>query len=51
MKVLLDEATQEMTWKMEDLMRKSYSHLFRGKFSFSRTKTFKGGNVRPVKIN
>jgi len=40
-KVLWNEATQEMTWEMEDLMRKSYPHLFAGKFSFSRTKNFK----------
>ncbi|XP_027941155.1 uncharacterized protein LOC114194953 [Vigna unguiculata] len=30
MKVLWDETTQEMTWEMEDLMRKSYPHLFPG---------------------
>jgi len=42
-KVLWDEATQEMTWKMEDVMRRSYPHLFTGKFSFSRTKNLKGG--------
>jgi len=29
-KVLWDEATQEMTWEMEDLMRQSYPHLFPG---------------------
>ena len=40
-KVLWDEATPEMTWEMEDLMRKSYPHLFPGKFSFLRMKTFK----------
>ncbi|XP_027915907.1 uncharacterized protein LOC114175327 [Vigna unguiculata] len=28
MKVLWDEVTQEMIWEMEDLMRKSYPHLF-----------------------
>ena len=39
-KVLWDEATQEMTWEMEDVMRRSYLHLFTGKFSFSRTKFF-----------
>jgi len=33
-KVLWDEATQEMTWEMEDLMRKSYPHLFTGKSYF-----------------
>jgi len=33
-KVLWDEATQEMTWEMEDLMRKSYPHLFPGKSNF-----------------
>ena len=27
-KVLQDEATQKMTWEMEDLMRKFYPHLF-----------------------
>jgi len=26
-KVLWDEATQKMTWEMEDIMRKSYPHL------------------------
>jgi len=51
-KVLWDEATQEMTWEMEDLMRKSYPHLFPGMSYFSRTKTFQGGgDVGPVKIN
>ena len=34
MKVLWDEATQEMTWEMENLMRKSYPHLFPGKSNF-----------------
>ena len=49
---ILDEATQEMTWEMEDVMRRSYPHLFTGKFSFSRTKNFKGGSiVRPVEFN
>ena len=33
-KVLWDEATQEMTWEMEDFMRKSYPHLFAGKSYF-----------------
>jgi len=52
MKVLWDEATQEMTWEMEDVMRRSYPHIFSSKFSFSRMKNFKGGgNVRPVKFN
>ena len=51
-KVLWDEATQEMTWEMKDVMRRSYPNLFTGKFSFSRTKNFKGGrNVRPVEFN
>jgi len=45
MKVLWDEATQEMTWEMEDVMRRSYPHLFTGKFTFSRIKNFKGGGV------
>ncbi|XP_027922733.1 uncharacterized protein LOC114180631 [Vigna unguiculata] len=27
-KVLWDKATQEMTWEMEDVMRRSYPHLF-----------------------
>ena len=40
MKVLWEEVTQEMTWEMEDVMRRSYAHLFTGKFSFSRTKNF-----------
>jgi len=44
-KVLCDEATQEMTWEMEDLMRKLYPYLFAGKFSFSRTKNFKVGKM------
>ena len=52
MKVLWDEATQEMTWEMENLMRNSYPHLFAGKFSFSRTKKFQGGrNVRSGEFN
>ena len=34
MEVLWDEATQKMTWEMEDLMRQSYPHLFLGKFNF-----------------
>jgi len=52
-KVLWDEATQEMTWEMEDVMGRTYLHLFAGKFSFfSRMKNFKGGgNVRPAKFN
>jgi len=33
-KVLWDETTQEMTWEMEDIMRRSYPHLFAGKFYF-----------------
>ena len=50
-KVLWDEATQEMTWEMEDVMRRTYPHLFAGKFSFLRTKNFKGGgNVRPANL-
>jgi len=50
--VLWDEATQEMTWEMEDVMRRSYPHLFTGKFSFSRMKNFKGGgNVKSVEFN
>jgi len=51
-KVLWDEATQEMAWEIEDVIRRTYPHLFTGKFSFSRTKNFKGrGNVRPAKFN
>jgi len=50
-KVLWDEATKEMTWEMEDLMRKSYPHLFAGKSYFRGRKLLKGGgNVRPVKL-
>ena len=30
-KVLWDEATQEATWEMEDLMKESYPQLFPGK--------------------
>ena len=45
MKLIWDKATQEMIWEMEDLMRKSYPHLFPGKFSFSRTKNFKVGGM------
>jgi len=33
-KVLWDEATQEMTWEMEDRMKQSYPYLFPGKFYF-----------------
>jgi len=44
-KVLWDKATQEMTWEMEDVMRRSYPHLFPGKFSFSRTEIFKVGGM------
>jgi len=33
-KVLWDEATQEMTWEMEDLIRKSYPPLFTSKSYF-----------------
>jgi len=40
MKVLWDETTQEMTWEMEDLMRRSYPHLFSGKFYFRGRKFF-----------
>jgi len=51
-KVLWDEATQEMTWEMEDVMRRSYPHLFPSKFFFSRVKNFKGGSiVRHVEFN
>ena len=48
-KVLQDETTQEMTWEMEDLMRKSYPHLFTSKFSFLRTKNFKGDHLQLFK--
>jgi len=30
-KVLWDEATKEMTWEMEDVIKRSYPHLFLGK--------------------
>jgi len=40
-KVLWDEATQEMTWEMEDVMRKSYPHLFAGKSYFRGRKPLK----------
>jgi len=39
-KVLWDEATPEMTWEMEDVMRRSYPHLFSGKFSFFEDENF-----------
>jgi len=29
-------------------MRKFYPHLFTGKFSFSRTKNFKGGGMKDL---
>ena len=45
MKVLWDEATQQMTWEMEDLMRKSYPHLFLGKSSFRVKKFYKLGGM------
>ena len=44
-KVLWDEATQEMTWEMEDLMRKSYPHLFAGKSYFRGRKLLKVGEL------
>jgi len=44
-KVLWDEETQEMTWEMEDLMRKSYPHLFTGKFYFRGRKLLKVGEL------
>ncbi|XP_027915651.1 uncharacterized protein LOC114175093 [Vigna unguiculata] len=42
-KVLWDEATQEMTWEIEDLMRKFYPHLFAGKYYFCGRKLLKVG--------
>jgi len=43
---------KEMSWEMEDVMRRSYPHLFPSKFSFSRAKNFKGGSiVRHVEFN
>ena len=45
-KVLWDEATQEMTWEMEDLMRKSYPHLFASKSYFRGRKLLKVGNCK-----
>jgi len=44
-KVLWDEATQEMTWEMEDYMRKSYPHLFAGKSYFRGRKLLKVGEL------
>ena len=44
-KVLWDEATIEMTWETEDLMRKSYPHLFAGKFYFRGRKLLKVGEL------
>jgi len=39
-KVLWDETTQEMTWEMEDVMRRSYPHLFSAKSHFRERKFF-----------
>jgi len=50
-KVLWDEATQEMTWEMDDVMRRSYRHLFTGKFSFSKTKNLKRGEYCKTEFN
>jgi len=44
-KVFWDEATQEMTWDMEDRMRKSYPHLFSGKSYFRGRKLLKVGEM------
>ena len=44
-KVLWDEATQEMTWEMEDRMRESYPHLFPGKSYFQGRKSLKEGEI------
>jgi len=41
MKVLWDEETQKMMWEMEDLMRKSYPHLFLGMSNFRGQKIYK----------
>ena len=45
MKVLWDEATQEMTWEMEDLMRQPYPHLFPIKSYFRGRKSLKVGGM------
>jgi len=45
-KVLWDEATQEMMWEMEDLMSKSYPHLFPGKFYFQGRKFLRWGKCK-----
>jgi len=50
-KVLWDEATQEMTWEMEDLLRKSYPHLFAGKFYFRGRKLLKVGVCKTCEIS
>ena len=39
-KVLWDETTQEMTWEMEDVMRRLYPHLFSSKSHFRGRKFF-----------
>jgi len=44
-KVLWDEAIQEMTWEMEDLMRKSYPHLFSDNSYFRGRKLLKVGEL------
>jgi len=45
-KVLWDEATQEMTWEMEDIMKKSYPYLFPGKFYFRGGKLLRWGDCK-----
>ena len=45
LEMVCDETTQEMTWEMENLMRKSYPHLFPGKFYFRGRKFFLGGGI------
>jgi len=49
-KVLWDEATQEMTWEIEDLMRKSYPHLFPGKSNFRGRKFIWWGKCKTHEI-
>jgi len=44
-KVLWDEATQEMTKEMEDLMGKSYPRLFPSKSNFRGRKFYKVGKM------
>jgi len=51
MKVLWEEATQEMTWVVEDLMKKSYPYLFLGKSYFRGRKFLRWGECKTREFN